>query len=133
MIGLDSNILIRLAVRDDKNQFHRARNVLQKSVSAEHPGYINLVVLAEFCWTLKRAYKVTDRGIREAVTKLLDAANVVIAQREAVVQALLLATSTQCDFSDALISAINRVEGCDYTLTFDKKFADKGAARLVGA
>ncbi|CAN5283939.1 PIN domain-containing protein [soil metagenome] len=130
MIGLDSNILIRLAVRDDENQFKRARKIL-KSVEADHPAYINLIVLAEFCWTLNRAYKVPERGVCSAVTKLLDAKNVIIAQREAIVQSLLLSASSGCGLSDALIASVNRLEGCKETLTFDRRFAGTGAARLV--
>lgn len=132
MIGLDSNLLLRLAIGDDEDQFRRARNELRK-LSADRPGYINLIVLAEFCWTLKRAYKVPESGICDAVTRFLGAANLVMAEREAVVQAVLLAGTTQCDFSDALIFAVNQSQGCDHTVTFDRRFAESGAARLADA
>ena len=47
MIGLDSNVLVRLRVGDDPGQSERGRRFVDQRCTPESPGFINCVVLAE--------------------------------------------------------------------------------------
>ena len=51
MIGLDTNVLLRLFVEDDARQSERARRYVGAATAYE-PCLINSVVIAEFAWTL---------------------------------------------------------------------------------
>ena len=51
MIGLDTNVLLRLFVEDDPAQSDRARRFVD-AAAADEPCIVNPVVLAEFAWTL---------------------------------------------------------------------------------
>ena len=53
MIGLDTNVLLRLFIEDDAAQSERARRLVDAS-AANAPCVVNPVVLAEFAWTLAR-------------------------------------------------------------------------------
>ena len=65
MIGLDTNVLLRLFVEDDPAQSDRARRFVD-AAAADEPCLVNSVVLAEFAWTL--AAKLTRRsGARSRV------------------------------------------------------------------
>jgi predicted nucleic-acid-binding protein len=131
MIGLDTNILLRLILKDDAKQHARVLNLLKKTLSAGRPGFINLVVLMEFAWTLRRAFKQNNESIVATVEQLLGVENVVVERGEIVARALWLSIDKHIDLPDALISCLNEAEGCSETLTFDEDFARSGAAILV--
>lgn len=131
MIGLDTNILLRLIVKDDAKQHARVLNLLKKTLSAGRPGFINLVVLMEFAWTLRRAFKQSNESIVATVEQLLGVENVVVERGEIVARALWVSIDKRIDLPDALISCLNEAEGCSETLTFDEDFARSGAAKLV--
>src|SRR5437868_9912634 len=131
MIGLVSHVLVRLALRDDEAQYERARNFLAGSISPQVPAYVNLIVLVEFAWTLRRLYKHSNAQVLAAVLRLLNAANVVLQKRDVVSSAIAYCQRHQCDFPDTLIAFINREDGCDSTFTFDDSFVQSELAQLV--
>ena len=131
MIGLDTNILLRLILKDDAKQHARVLNLLKKTLSAGRPGFINLVVLMEFAWTLRRALKQSNESVMTIVEQLLGMNNIVVERGEIVARALWVSLDKRIDLPDALISCLNEAEGCSETLTFDVDFARSGAAILV--
>jgi predicted nucleic-acid-binding protein len=56
MIGLDSNVLARYIAGDDASQSAAAARVIE-SLSAESPGFVPLVVIAELVWVLQYSYR----------------------------------------------------------------------------
>ncbi len=118
MIGIDTNILLRAILRDDPVQ-SRAADELVASLSAERPGYVNLVVLTELTLTLRRKAKATQQEVAAVVSALLRSPAYVIESAELVLEAVERAATGQ-GFNDALIGALNRHAGCMTTLTFDK-------------
>ena len=78
MIGLDTNILLRLWLNDDPAQNKRIDKLL-----AEHGGtpgalLVSDVVLAEAVWTLRSAYRQNKAAQSLAVRSLLDETLVVL-------------------------------------------------------
>lgn len=128
MIGLDTNILLRLVVEDDDPaQTRQAKRFVQEQCTAETPGYINSIVLAELVWVLVRSYGYTRADIVKIVENLLAGADRFIEHPDAVTAALEDYRKGRADFVDALINHVNRVRGCRGTATFDRK-----AARVPG-
>ena len=66
MIGLDTNLVVRFLVQDDEAQAALASEVFA-SLSADHPGFIGSVVLAETSWVLAKAYKASREDIAGAI------------------------------------------------------------------
>ena len=124
MIGLDTNILLRVATDDDPIHSPIATR-LMSSLSRETPGYINTVVLAEYAWSLERRYDFSRAQIVASVQALLLSSAVVVAERDAVNRALERSEEEALDFSDALICELNLGAGCSTTATFDRKAARK--------
>jgi predicted nucleic-acid-binding protein len=71
MIGLDTNIFVRLVVADDPAQTARAQRFVETRCTPEAPGFINCIVLAELVWVLARAYDYSRAEIAAAVENLL--------------------------------------------------------------
>ena len=131
MIGLDSNILIRLATGESPAQAAACKAFVLAELSEERPGYVSTVALVEFCWTLRRIYKFSLGHIRSAVSEMLINPLLRLEREEAVAVALKMSGTFQADFPDALIAAIHRAERCEYTITLDSRFAMSGQARLL--
>ena len=122
MIGLDTNILLRAVTKDDAIQSPVARRLLQK-LTKQTPGYINIIVLSEFAWTLDRRYAYSRPQIGAAIESLLASTSYAFAERDAVNRALTRAEEQALDFPDSLLCELNIVAGCTTTMTFDKKAA----------
>lgn len=126
MIGLDSNILLRAVTRDDAMQSPKARALIAK-LDETNPGYINIVVLVEFTWSLKTRYKYERLRIIDAVEALMQSAGFVIADRDAVNAAMTRCRDEGLHFADSLVGELNIVAGCTTTMTFDKPASKRDA------
>jgi len=128
MIGLDTNILVRLLVADDPAQTARVKRFVDRHCTRETPGFINCVVLAELVWVLGSVYRYSRSEIADAIEDLLIGEDRVVEQHDAVRRSLTDFRSGRADFVDAVIVRINRTLGCEVTATLDRK-----AAMLDGA
>lgn len=120
MIGLDTNVLLRHVMQDDPAQSKKATSIIE-GLTAEDPGYISHVVLAELAWVLERSYKIPDATIASTIVGILHIGTFVVQDEDAVVLALRAMSDGRGTFADALISILSERAGCDRTLTFDKR------------
>jgi len=132
LIGLDTNIVIRYLVQDDKRQSAAATRFIEKSLSMEAPGYIDHISLCEIVWVLQRCYGVTKQQLREIIQGLLTTKQFKVENVEVAWKALRAFDANNADFCDALIGQVNIHNGCEYTVTFDKKAASLPGFDLLG-
>ncbi len=118
MIGLDTNVFLRLFVEDDPEQCARARRFVTAAVS-ENVCFVNPVVLAEFAWTLGRRMKRKKPDIVRLIEQALTADDLEIAHRAAAARALDAYRGGGADFADYYLAQINQECGCATTVTFD--------------
>jgi predicted nucleic-acid-binding protein len=129
VIGLDTNVLVRYSIRDDPSQA-RLADTLIDGFTADDPGYVSHVTLAELWWVLTSSYR-QDRGTVAAFIDQLLCASTLALQAPDVVHAALRAVDTAgADFADALIAATGASDGCSQTMTFDRKAA-RGAGMTL--
>ncbi len=126
MLGIDTNVLVRFLVRDDEAQFERARKLIKREVSAGRRVFVNHLVVMETEWVLRSRYAIPKTQVIEALSGLLDAADVQMEDEPAIEQALFTWKDAAADFADCLIGAKNRRLGCQATASFDSK-----ASRLL--
>jgi predicted nucleic-acid-binding protein len=127
MLGIDTNVLVRFLVRDDQNQFEKARKLLKREVSNGRRVFINQLVLLETEWVLRSRYGLAKTQMLETISRLLDAPDIQLEDEPAVEEALFIWRDANADFADCLIGARNRRLGCRATVTFDTK-----ASKLQG-
>jgi len=96
-ICVDTNVLVRAAVRDDKALANKAAKILEEAELVAVP----LSCLCEFVWVLRSTYKFTRTEIAASLTSLVNASNVVC-NRQAV-ETGLAAMRQGCDFADGVI------------------------------
>ena len=127
MIGLDTNILVRYLTQDDPIQSVKARDVIERQLTDENPGFVSIVAMVETVWVLERAYELTTLAIVRAVERILQTDVLVVENEQEVFTALIALKKGQGSFADAVIAALGARRGCSRTLTFDRK-----ALRLPG-
>lgn len=130
MIGVDTNVLVRLFQQDDPAQTARA-SALFTSFTGEERGFIASSVLAELAWVLTSKYKVSRSDLGDILERLLLAQEVVIEQAPVVWQALRVYRVSKADFADCLIERIGASAGCEYTVTYDREAAKTAGMRLL--
>ena len=131
MIGIDTNILLRLWLNDDPAQNKRIDALL-----AEHGGtpgslLVTDVVLAEAVWTLQSAFDQDKVAQLSAVHSLLDETAFAFENRAAVARAVALFKQSSCGFSDCLIAAKHAELGCAFTATFDRRMRKPPGVKMV--
>lgn len=120
MKGLDTNVVLRLLLEDDPTQAARARAAVRRESSPEK-CWVNRVVLCEVVWVLESAYKYRRDQIGDAVQALLLSDDLALEQRNVVRSALYVFRTSRADFSDCLLGMSNGLQGCERTLTFDRR------------
>ncbi|MDP3898735.1 MAG: type II toxin-antitoxin system VapC family toxin [Mesorhizobium sp.] len=120
MKALDTNVLLRLVLRDDENQFAKASSFL-KSRTQNDPAYVSLIVLVEFVWTLRQRYRYERNEIRSVVASLLDVREIAFEDEDDL--SAIVADADRGDLADHLIAYVARRGGCTSTVTFDKRAA----------
>lgn len=127
MRAADTNLLVRLIVRDDPAQARAAEAFVAKGVWVSH------LVLAETLWVLDAVYERSSEQIATAVEMLLNHRHLTIQDSDVVVAALeLFRRRPSLVFSDFLVLEIARKAGHLPLGTFDKTLAKHdGAERVV--
>jgi predicted nucleic-acid-binding protein len=127
-IAIDTNVLVRLLVRDDEAQYAAAQRLVDEAAAAEEPVLIMLGALLEAEWVLRSRYRLDKASIAGAFTALLESADVDFEHPPTVEEALYVwAQQPDADFADCLLAARAAHLSRSRFLTFDA-----GAARLPG-
>lgn len=120
MISLDTNILVRLLVEDDEAQAAKARALLRRSIEADEPCLVTVIVLCELQWVLKRLYRVPREDLASAVENLLVDDRYLIEESTTVGAAVNRFRNGKGDMADYLIGLKSHSLGAEETMTFDQ-------------
>ena len=118
MIGLDTNVILRLFDRSDPAQ----TGMVERLVAAGG-CLVNPIVLTEFVWTLDRAYKLKRHVIADHLDRILQASEFSVPFLDEASAVVDRYRTGPADFSDYFLSEINRTLGCTTTVTFDRDAA----------
>lgn len=124
MIGVDTNVLVRLLVQDPPSQ-HQSSLRFFGQRSKDDPAYVSLIVVVEFIWVMRTVYDYSMDSIRLALTSLLDSPDIHMQGRELVADAIVRSAQPKVDLVDVLIVGLAALQGCTTTVTFDKTAAKR--------
>jgi predicted nucleic acid-binding protein len=128
MRAVDTNVLIRLLVRDDPKQADAAESFIAGGAWVSH------LVLIETTWVLSSVFSRTSPQIGAAVAQLLEHETLVVQDPDVVALALtLLSNKPTLGFSDCLILETARRAGHLPLGTFDRGLGRiEGVTKLKG-
>jgi predicted nucleic-acid-binding protein len=127
MFGLDTNVLVRYLLGDDREQAEQARMAIDQALLSGEPVVICLLTLLETEWVLRSCAALEKRGVIATFRMLLEARDLKIEEEETLEEALFLYDNHSADFADCLMAAHYTRLGCSAMLSFDRK-----AAQLPG-
>jgi predicted nucleic-acid-binding protein len=119
MIGVDTNIVVRLLSGDDPVQSKKAQEIF----SREEKIFLADTVLLEAEWVLRHAYRFQPIKIHRFFRYLFGLPNLVLSYPDRM-EKVLDRYADGMDFADAL--HLISCDGCEGFFTFDRKFARKG-------
>jgi predicted nucleic-acid-binding protein len=127
VLGIDTNVLVRLLVLDDAAQTKKARVLVEQAQMRGQPVLVSLPVIIETEWVLRSRYGFDKQSTLGALVRLLTAREFVFEDEPALEEAIHRWKQCGAGFVDCLIAAHNRRLGCAATATFDA-----AAARIPG-
>ena len=126
MHAVDTNLLVRLLVRDDSDQVNAAEAFVSRGAWVSH------LVLAETLWVLDAVYNRSPAQISNAIDRLLNHKELTLQDPDVVALALNhFRTRPSLGYSDCLVLEIARKAGHLPLGTFDRNFSKlNGTHRL---
>jgi predicted nucleic-acid-binding protein len=121
MIGIDTNVLLRLLTADDAQQ-HETALAFFKERSSASPAFVSAVTLAETVWVLHRSYRFSQEEIRSSLSQVLDSDDFVVEARESV-EFIRQEGANPIHLGDYLVAHLCKKAGCERTVTFDRRAA----------
>jgi predicted nucleic-acid-binding protein len=123
MRAVDTNVLVRLATRDDPRQLEAAESFVGQGAWVSH------LVLLEFTWVLRSVYALDPRQVGSAIEVLLSHEHLILQDPETIRLALSACRKKpSLPFSDCLVLEVARRAGHTPLGTFDRHLG-----RLPGA
>ena len=119
MKGLDTNVLLRLLVREKAAQAKRADRFVEASCSADEPCLINRIVLVETAWVLQSGYGYNRLDVAAIIENILRTEVFAVENAAEAWNAIKTYRESNADFADCLIGTINRAQGFAETATTD--------------
>lgn len=118
MRAIDTNLLVRLLARDDRDQVQRAERYIQ-------PGaWVSQLVLVETIWVLESVFDCDAKQIGLAIEMLLEHTQLVLQDPDVVRNALgAFEAKVKVGFSDCMIMAVAKKAGHTPIGTFDREFS----------
>jgi predicted nucleic-acid-binding protein len=124
--GLDSSVLLRYILDDDPVWSARAVRFIDAQCSSADPGYINMIVLAETVWSLRRQRGYDDKRVARIIEELLQADSFHIEEERLVEDSLRNFKQGKAGFVDCLIAALNEKASAAPTFSIDKDAIKSG-------
>lgn len=124
MIGVDTNVLLRLFVNDNELQ-HKLALEFFRERNSRSPAFISSVVFAELIWALSKRYGYSQDQILDLVTQLINSTDFVIEQAEVISRVVDHCRSANSSLTDTLVSHLAATRGCEKTMTFDRDAAKR--------
>lgn len=120
MIAFDTNVVVRLLVGDEPEQYEKVLAAIRQAELEEETIFLAGVVLCETAWVLTKSYGVPRREIADALELLARDDRFTVERVSLVLTAVHRFAEGRGDFADYLIGEIARAEGARTTATFDR-------------
>ena len=131
MIAIDSNVLLRLALRDDTAQFAVAERALATAARRGQQLFISDVVLCELVWVVRGSHKFRRTQIAAVLHELVDTDLFRLSDETVVRRAIDRFERGRGDFADYLIAEQSLAAGATEVLTFDRALKREPGFRLL--
>lgn len=120
MKALDTNILVRLLVKDNETQAKKVLKRFKKAEKKKETLLVPLLVVLELIWVLESVYHCSREEIIAAIENLAMLPIIKFENPDIIHSLILTGKKSKQDLSDILIGHTAKLNGCENTLTLDK-------------
>ena len=131
MAALDTNVLVRLLMRDDHGQLASAQRLIHERVAAGETLFVSITVALELEWVLRSRFELDKAAVLRLFLQLLSTLELRFEAAATIEWALKQYKSAATDFSDCLHAALAMRAGEQPLWTFDKVASKVGGAKLL--
>jgi len=131
MKSVDTNIIIRFLVNDDKKQGQLVKKLFEDTEKRESSLLISVPVLLEVLYVLKSVYGFKREDILMALESLITLPILIFEKTDVVQNFISAGKDIHLELDDLFIAMISRDSGCETTITFDKKAARSSLFELL--
>lgn len=126
MLAVDTNVIVRLILRDHERQAAAAERVVEQG------AWLSVLGLAETAWVLSSVYEFSPQQLMHALEMLLENEQLTIEHSAVVERALVLYRARpRVRFADCLMVELARQAGCVPLVTFDRELAKLEDVNLI--
>jgi predicted nucleic-acid-binding protein len=118
---LDTNVLLRFLLDDEKKLSAQARVLFQQAESGDCLLILTDLAVAEAVWVLTSFYKIDVPVVAETLINVLGKPGIHCDKADVILDTLRLFRETKCDFFDCHLAAMASVSG-DGVASFDRDF-----------
>ncbi|HIP14449.1 MAG TPA: PIN domain-containing protein [Sulfurimonas autotrophica] len=118
-ILLDTNVIIRLLMRDNEEHYKIAQSFFVALEAEEKHAILLDIIIGEIVYVLKSFYKQDKKYIADRLKLLLQYENLEVSNRAIIIEALEVYEKRNIDFADAILCAKKNLEGYE-VMSFDK-------------
>ncbi len=129
--SLDTNVLVRLVVRDDDAQATLVAKLLDRHVRRAESLWVPTTVMLELEWVLRSRYKFAKADVIRTISSLLTTMELAFESESALEQALASYEEGSADFGEYLHLALAHHGNALPFWTFDAKASKAAGARLL--
>ena len=117
---VDANVILRFFVRDNEEQFLRAKAFIQRLELGKENVLMTEIVFAEVVWVLNKVYEVPRQEIADTFSKVIGYQGIrTMLEKEIFQESLRLYAKHSWDIQDVFLSVLSKNKGCPI-ITFDK-------------
>lgn len=119
--SVDTNILLRLLIKDDDIKKRACERLLEKAKRKEIHLYILPIVIMEIVWVLEKYYKLDRKTIRELTEAVMNTPELHIEMEDVFRKALRLYEEKNVKLADAVIGYWGLEKGISTVYTYDER------------
>jgi predicted nucleic-acid-binding protein len=131
MASVDTNVLVRLLMRDDPAQAGLAQRLVAERLAAGDTLFVPITVTLELEWVLRTRFGQDKPALLQALADLFSAVELSFDSERALEVALELYRRGAADFADCVHVALAAQAGEAPLWTFDKAAAKVAGAQLL--
>lgn len=118
---VDTNVLLRLLIRDDEVKKKACERLLEKARRKELYLYVLPVVVMEIVWVLEKYYKLDRKTVRELAEAVINTSELNVMIEDVFRKALKLYEEKNVKFADAVIGYWGVDQGFSVVYTYDER------------
>ena len=119
--SIDTNILLRLLIKDDDIKKKACERLLEKAKRKEIHLYILPIVVMEIVWVLEKYYKLDRKTVRELAEAVMNTPELHIEMEDVFRKALRLYEEKNVKFADAVIGYWGLENDISIVYTYDER------------